>query len=446
MKEDQGPRPRLRDKEQLSNSPDANTCKTQPEESSAKVAREVCLPFLSAGLGMVAAGLILDRVQHWLVFQRIPQFFIMVPALIGLKGNLEMTLASRLSTQANLGWLDTVGSVVKLGGANLALIQLQGVVVGALTAAIAVFMSLVSSQTKVEVLNIVVLTTSSVVTASLASFTLGIVMVLVIAVSRRLGINPDNVATPVAAALGDLITLALLSGVADVLYGVSFWPQLIILCLYVGVSSYCYRIARMHSATRPVLETGWSPVLAAMLISSLGGTILNRVIVLYPRIALFQPVINGVAGNLVGIQSSRISTQLHRESKLGQIPTELTDCRLVNPCYTFGKQTCSTLSSLRNNCVAARVLAMLVIPGHAIFSVAIAATQGFHLFSFMFVVLYLVAALVQVCFLLHCANIMVFGMWRKGINPDNAAIPYLTAMGDLSGGALLALVFHVINA
>ena len=42
---------------------------------------------------------------------------------------------------------------------------------------------------------------------------------------------------------------------------------------------------------------------------------------------------------------------------------------------------------------------MLIIcdfSGHAIFSVAIAATQGFHLFSFMFVVLYLVAALVQV--------------------------------------------------
>ena len=31
---------------------------------------------------------------------------------------------------------------------------------------------------------------------------------------------------------------------------------------------------------------------------------------------------------------------------------------------------------------------------------------------------------------------------RRGIDPDNAAIPYLTATGDLLGGALLAAVFQ----
>lgn len=36
--------------------------------------------------------------QHWEVFKEITEVFILVPALVGLKGNLEMTLASRLST------------------------------------------------------------------------------------------------------------------------------------------------------------------------------------------------------------------------------------------------------------------------------------------------------------------------------------------------------------
>lgn len=36
--------------------------------------------------------------QHWEAFQQITEIFILVPALLGLKGNLEMTLASRLST------------------------------------------------------------------------------------------------------------------------------------------------------------------------------------------------------------------------------------------------------------------------------------------------------------------------------------------------------------
>ena len=37
------------------------------------------------------------------VFQEITEIYILVPALLGLKGNLEMTLASRLSTQVRLG-------------------------------------------------------------------------------------------------------------------------------------------------------------------------------------------------------------------------------------------------------------------------------------------------------------------------------------------------------
>lgn len=43
-------------------------------------------------------------------------------------------------------------------------------------------------------------------------------MVGVVLLSRKCNINPDNVATPIAASLGDLTTLALLSGIACVLY------------------------------------------------------------------------------------------------------------------------------------------------------------------------------------------------------------------------------------
>lgn len=40
--------------------------------------------------------------QHWKVFSEVNEVFILVPALLGLKGNLEMTLASRLSTAVSL--------------------------------------------------------------------------------------------------------------------------------------------------------------------------------------------------------------------------------------------------------------------------------------------------------------------------------------------------------
>jgi len=40
----------------------------------------------------------------------------------------------------------------------------------------------------------------------------------VVLFSHRCNINPDNVATPIAASLGDITTLALLSTIASVLY------------------------------------------------------------------------------------------------------------------------------------------------------------------------------------------------------------------------------------
>ena len=43
-------------------------------------------------------------------------------------------------------------------------------------------------------------------------------MIAVILFSKKCNINPDNVATPIAASLGDLITLALLSWISNLLF------------------------------------------------------------------------------------------------------------------------------------------------------------------------------------------------------------------------------------
>jgi len=53
---------------------------------------------------------------------------------------------------------------------------------------------------------------------------------------------------------------------------------------------------------------------------SIGGLILDFTVSNFKGIAVFQPVINGVGGNLVAVQASRISTSLHRDSCLGKLP------------------------------------------------------------------------------------------------------------------------------
>nr|CAD7461821.1 unnamed protein product [Timema tahoe] len=84
---------------------------------------EVALPFLLGGVGTIAAGIILGSVEKWPVFQHVRALFILVPALQGLKGNLDMCLASRLSTLANKGKMHTMKQIRTIVIGNIALVQ-----------------------------------------------------------------------------------------------------------------------------------------------------------------------------------------------------------------------------------------------------------------------------------------------------------------------------------
>lgn len=46
------------------------------------------------------------------------------------------------------------------------------------------------------------------------------VMIGVIYSSQKIKMNPDNVATPLAASIGDVVSLSLLSLIASLLYGI----------------------------------------------------------------------------------------------------------------------------------------------------------------------------------------------------------------------------------
>lgn len=503
---------------------------------------QVVVAFLIAGFGNVGAGLILDHVKEWPVFLHVDELFILVPSLLGLKGNLEMTMASRLSTQANLGHMNDPNELLKMAKGNLALVQCQATVVSFLVSLFASFVKSVSlsslaanqldslasaglttaqpasmqalhlnatgslnsqvrsanlssgladvsSARALEVAanptgsslhsmsmtmaqetgfnwdNALILCASSLLTANIACFVLGTMMILIIVGSHRIHIDPDNVAAPVAASLGDMITAALLAVIAHSVYHYSVQEQfpymaLVITLLFLAALPVWFCVAKTNPYTSDVITKGWTPIVLAVFISSCGGFILEHGKARFSRLPVFQPVVNGVGGNLVAVQASRLSTALHKSGKPGYKPINSSTLAVQKPDKLFIGPVEIFLSKNKSdiNLTTARLLLLISIPAHLLYFFVIILTEPetaaasiasdlpiepLPQLGIVFLATYLAFAVFQVALLLYLAHNLVALLWRYSIDPDNYSTPLLTATGDLLGCAFLLCVFLI---
>lgn len=92
--------------------------------------------------------------------------------MLGLKGNLDMCLASRLSTLANLGRMTSRSDIIHMVVGNVALVQVQATVASFI---VAVFAISVGGAMNGEFIwsHAVLMTASSMFTATLSCFVLG---------------------------------------------------------------------------------------------------------------------------------------------------------------------------------------------------------------------------------------------------------------------------------
>ncbi|KAF8976608.1 hypothetical protein BGZ46_008128, partial [Entomortierella lignicola] len=162
--------------------------------------------------GLICAGWLLDVIQHWQVFIDISELIILIPILLNLKGNLEMNLASRLSTAANMGLLDHRESRNAFIKGNLALLQVQSLTVGSVAGLFAFGLGVIVHPTTNNFVEIALMITSSMLCAAMSSLVLGAFMCGLVLICRKYRINPDNIACPLASSFGDLVTLVILAG------------------------------------------------------------------------------------------------------------------------------------------------------------------------------------------------------------------------------------------
>lgn len=139
---------------------------------------------------------------------------------------------------------------------------------------------------------------------------------------------------------------------------------------------------------------------------------LDAAVEVFHGFVVFQPIINGIGGNLVSVQASKISTMLHQSSIIGIIPPHTKifewpwkalfkggklEKRLKFNRFFF--TNINFVIFLVPYAKTARLLIALSIPGNILF---IFVADYIHMsqstITWAFAFSYLVASLVQVCF------------------------------------------------
>lgn len=123
-----------------------------------------------------------------------------------------------MKKKSNLGELDYGPTRRSLIVGNLALLQVQSLVAGAIAGVSSFALGLITKPgSSTSYYEMMYMTASSMVSASFSSAILGIFMCALIIICRKFDVDPDNIACPMASSTGDIVTLVLLATSASIL-------------------------------------------------------------------------------------------------------------------------------------------------------------------------------------------------------------------------------------
>ncbi|XP_054168220.1 solute carrier family 41 member 3-like [Oppia nitens] len=292
------------------------------------------LILLVSGLFSVVTGFILDLAITNQSFKSIEGLVALIPALMGLKGNLEITMASRMSTLFNIrydsvSWKEVTIEIVN----DMVLVQSQATVVS-IIAAIYIIVTKGLWHTN----KIITICTLSILTSNSTCLGLGLLISLIIIATKNFGHDPDDFSGPVASSMGDLVTVLVIICFAFLLkitHKVDELPieAITAVFFFLILEPILLYLSFKNSTTRHILLYGWTPIIVSMIISETSGLLLEKASHKYKSFILFQPLFNGFIGNCVAIQASRIATSLHRMGDIGTVSHDFDVC--VSPYYVF---------------------------------------------------------------------------------------------------------------
>ncbi|MDY7103621.1 MAG: magnesium transporter [Actinomycetota bacterium] len=372
----------------------------------------------------LVAGAVLGSITGTL--EDVPGLIVMVPAAIGLRGNVFAALGSRLSTSIHTGTFRLSlrpGTVVGDNVVSSLLLTTGLALVLAVVADLAAVAFGVSGDVRVADLALV-----SIVGGLLASFVVLAATIALAGGAARYGWDLDNLVAPIVSTLGDVLTLpalwlaALAVGHGALTTG-SGWLVAVVgaAALVLGVRSRVARVARIMRESLPVLT-------AALLLSTLAGLVLERGLATFsalPALLVLVPAFVSTAGALGGVLSARLATAFH----LGTLDAGLVPASIA-----------------RRDIVVLLVLSVPVYVvnaagAHIVARVLGQASPGLGHLVFASVI----GGAAAVTFVMAAAYYGALAAVRFGVDPDTYGIPLVTSSVDFAGVVALMVTISALG-
>jgi mgtE-like transporter len=367
---------------------------------------------ISSG-GDLLAGIALAGLLTTLSKQQFAGLIVLIPAAIGMRGNVMGALGSRLGTSIHAGTFRMSRRRDTVVGQNLAAALSLSLATSLALAFLARFVAVAFGLKPMPLVNFVVISSLGAVLSSV------VVIALTIGVAglcARRRWDLDNVAAPIVTAAGDIVTLPSL-WIATLFVGYAvFTAAVAVACATIGVGALVLALRSKLPILRRIVVESLPILILAGTVDVLAGVLLEsrqHEFLLFPALVVMLPAFLEDSGSLGAILAARIATKLH----LGTLNDPMRPLRAAGDDFLLVfVYAIPVFLLLGLSATLAANLTNKASPG-ALKMVAVASLGGFFATVFASAVGYVAAVLTH----------------RFGLDPDNHSIPIVTSTLDLLG-------------
>ncbi len=379
---------------------------------------------MASSVTATLAGVLLAGITGTLA--RLPGLLVLVPAAIGMRGNIFGALGSRLSTTLHAGTFRVSRRIDNVVGQNLAAAAVLSLATAvALGVATKVLAPVFGLSSIISVADLIVVST---VGAILSSAVVLVVTLALAASSARYGWDLDNVNAPLVSAVGDVVTLPALFVASGLVSLDVVTPALAVVLTAAGAIALGWGLRAPLELQRHILRESLPILLLTGGVLIFAGVVIEHRLedfALYRAVLILVPACLAGAGAIGGILSGRLASKLH----IGLIEPTMLPSRSARRDLSFGFVLALPVF------VANGLLAHL---GGLVFDFASPGLLRLMAIS-------LTGGLIATVLAGLIAYYGTVTAIRLGVDPDTYGIPLVTSTVDLAGAAAIVAAISWIG-